>query len=185
MKEGTKATGVFFLTGLVLWISGGWLASIVCFQPIIPHEVMAENKELAIEVINAWGMVTLKVVIIWALTGGILGVVISRLFMARPGYEHFSPTPRPEGMPKMPGFLSGPKTMAEIYAGFQGLILGVIIGVCGTVFILPLLETELIVVKQLSIRIIFGLIATLIITVPILPFSLGILKKIYERRLLR
>lgn len=180
MERGTPIL-VFFLVGLSLWALGGWINGMICFQPTVPLELIKNNKELATEITSAWLMLQLKLTAIWALAGGILGVVISQLFIARPEYEHFSRTPKLPGIPEMPGF-SGPKTMAEINAGFQGWILGVIIGVCATVFILPLLQSEFFVVRQSFTRIIFCVIQTLIVTVPILPFSLGILSKMIKRR---
>lgn len=182
MQRKVRPKLTFFLIGLVLWVLGGCVVAMMCFQPTVPLDVMKENKELATEISKAWGMVMLKMVVIWALAGGILGVVISQLFITRPEYEHFSRAPRHPGIPKMSWWFSGPKTMAEMSAGFQGWILGAIVGVCGTVFILPLLQNDLIMVKGLFIRIIFGVIQTLIVTVPILPFSLRILSKKYERR---
>jgi len=185
MQRKLRPKLTFFLVGLFLWALGGWIVAAACFQPVTPLayglDVMKENKELAKEIMNTWGVVMVKVIIIWALAGGILGIVIYQLFIARPVYEHFISAPKPAGMPEMLGF-SGPETMAEISAGLQGWILGLIMGVCGTVFILPLLQNELIAVKQLSIRIIFGIIQTLIVTVPILPFSLRILRMKSERK---
>lgn len=183
MQERANPVLVFFLTGLVLWALGGFLAAMVCFQPAVPLEMIQKDKELAIEVSNALGATMLKIAVLWGLIGGILGVVICYLFIARPQYEHFFSAPRPQGMIDMPGFLSGPQTtMAEINAGLQSWVLGTIIGVCGTVFILPLLQSELVVVNKLEVRIIFGVIQTLIVTVPILPFSLWITIKRHRRR---
>jgi len=183
MRRKVRPEPTFFLIGLALWALGGCMIVMICFQPTIPLEAIKENKELTTEISNIWAVIMLKAVVIWALAGGILGVIISQLFIDRPEYEHFSPALR-SSVPGMSLF-SGPKTIAEIMAGFQGWILGVIIGVCGAVFILPLLQSELIVVKQLFIRIIFGAIQTLIVTVPILPFSLRILSKRMRKEILR
>ena len=181
MQRRARPKFTFFMTGFVLWALVGGMIAMICFQPVVPLEELGKNKELATKVSNDWSSIMAKTAIIWALAGGILGVIISQLFMARPQHEHFSRVPKLSGMPEMPGLGSGPKTMAEIIAGFQSWILGAILGVCGTVFILPILESELIIAKSLSIRIIFGLIQTVIATVPILPFSLRILSKKYER----
>jgi hypothetical protein len=70
-----------------------------------------------------------------------------------------------EGMP-------GPKTMAEINAGFQSWFLALIVGICGVIFILPMFRNEIIINREGYGAIIIGALIALVTTVPIIPFSL-------------
>ena len=167
---------VFFMTGLALWALCGSMISMGCFQPTVSLEEMQANKELATQVCNAWGRVMWKVSTTWALSGGILGLIICGLFTLRPMHEHYTRAPVPDGMPNGPG----PKTMAELHTAFQSWVLGIIVGVCGIIFVLPSFQNELLVVKQSYGTVIFGGILSFLMTVLILPFSLSTLRKMAE-----
>jgi len=192
VKRKIRPNLTFFVSGAIMWTWGGFIIAITCFRPIIPLQILKENKELANQLAISLRLIILKTVLVWTLGGGILGIIISKLFLSRPDYEHFSPTPNvfkylflpgiPEISPK-PRWLTGPKTRAEINAGFQGQILGIIFGICGTIFFLPLFQNELIVVRELPLRIILGAIQSLLSSTLILPDSLDKLtKKIRERK---
>lgn len=178
MTTDLKAVLIFFIVGLLLWTIGGSMIAMACFQfpvfPAIPKEELAADKELATQIMIAWSIIMAKTVGLWAITGGIIGVVISFLFITKPSHELYQPIPRITGMPRGPG----PKTLAEVRTTFQAAAIGTIIGTCGVIFIPPLFQNELIAVNSLTIRIVFGVFESMIVTVPILPFSLKILSKI-------
>ncbi len=176
----TKQTFVFFLTGAVLWMVGSFIIALACFDATLSAEQIARNKELANRVMVTWASITGRTAGIWAISGGILGVVICALFMNRPGDEFRPLVPGP--LPRFAG-VRRPETMAEIKAGFQGTALGLIIGVCGAVFIPPMIQDlEFLKVRSLYVRAIIGTIESLIVTVPILPLSLKILSRARRRQ---
>jgi hypothetical protein len=179
MKLMPKTT--FFVTGLALWALGGCMISMGCFEPTVAMDQLQTNKELAKGVGDAWQSMMMKVSGLWALAGGTLGLLIFFLFSIRPSHEHYTRLPMASGMPGMYGASSGPRTMAELKVGFQSWILGTAIGLCGVIFLLPHLQSELIVVRQSSGLLIFSGFMSFITTVPILPFSLKRLSKAYAR----
>ncbi|MBW8001031.1 MAG: hypothetical protein FVQ80_03310 [Planctomycetes bacterium] len=179
MQEDTKAKLVFFIVGALLWALCGSMVGMTSFKPILPLEELSENQELANKIMKIWLVVELKAVGIWAICGGVLGIFISRLYIFRPSYEHFSPVPKVEGIPRG----CGPETIAEMKTSFHAWVIGIIIAVCLVIFVLPLLENpDFVVVNSLHIRIIIGVIGTLLMTVLILPFSLKVLSKLLLKR---
>jgi hypothetical protein len=163
------------MVGLFLWALGGGMISMGCFQPIASVEAVQANKELAIAVSGALSAIMFKTILIWAVMGGIFGLVCFQLWISRPEQEHRTRTPRHPAMRGMPS--SGPNTMAEIIAGFQSWFLGAIINVCGVIFICPLLQNELVVVKHGSTILIFAALLTIPTVVPIIPFSIKKIQK--------
>jgi hypothetical protein len=176
MKKVLRPKLTFFLTGLKYWALNGALVAMTCFKPTGLLSAVSGNKEFATEIYTAWILLILKTGIIWALAGGILGIVISQMFISRPHYEHadviFTP-PELAG----PAGMSGPKTLAEINTGFRAWVLGVVLGVCGVVFVLPLMQNEYCIVGSLPIRLLIGSINSLLMTVLILPSALSILRR--------
>ncbi|MCX6722222.1 MAG: hypothetical protein NTY04_03460 [Candidatus Staskawiczbacteria bacterium] len=140
-----------------------------CFEPFVSLETMQNNKELARQICNSWDAQMVKLALTWGLMGGMLGLSILKFFMLRPAREHYDLIPSILGVP---GGYSGPKTVAERSAGLYGWIMGSIISVVGAVLILPGMQTEMIVVKGLSLRITLGIVAAFITTTPILLISL-------------
>ena len=179
MKLMPKTT--FFVIGMSLWALGGCMISMGCFEPTVALDQLQSNKELAKEVSSAWQSLMVKVSGLWALAGGMLGLVISFLFSIRPPHEHYTRVPMSPMEPSMGGVPSGPRTMAELAAGFQSWILGTVLGLCGVIFLLPQLQSELIVFEHSSGLLVFAGLISLITTVPILPFSLNRLSRAYAR----
>jgi len=163
---------MFSGVGMLLWTIAGSMVVMSCFQPVVPLETVQANAEVAQKISDAWGKVAWRVVPIWACTGAILGFITFLLLVIRPSHEHLMRI-----SPGVSGTSHGFKTMAEMRAAFQSLFLGLILGVCGTIFVLPYLQNDTIVVKELWLRAVIGGVLTLTSTFPILPFSLNRLRK--------
>lgn len=167
-----------FIIGFFLWAIGGGIIAMAGFQSVASQEMISTNKELASQVVSGWGHIWLNTILIWGLIGGVLGKIILWIFIHQPDYKHYTRMPTMEGMPVS----TGPKTLAETHTLFISVFLGVVVSILMAIIYLPSLETELLEVKSSGIRIIIAAIEGLVVTTPILPFSLKILTKRHERR---
>ena len=170
--------GTFFIVGFALWLIGGSMISMCCFEPRATLEMIRTDKSVALSACNSWNTISFGVTALWSFIGGVLGIAVFLLFISRPNHEHYTLVPQ---QPNLPGMPSGPHTIAELNAGFQGWVIAIIIGLCGAFFILPQFQNEIIVLKCSSSPVIIVTIVTLITTIPILPFSNGLLKKFARR----
>jgi hypothetical protein len=160
---------VFFTVGFLIWALGGWVISFLCFSPVTMPETIELNRELLL----VWGSVMLKVVAVWGLIGGVLGVIIHQLFINRSEYEHRTFL--------LPGFDGPGLTLAMRNAMIQGTFLGLVFAFFASFFLLPLLANNLIVVVG-PIRILFSLLVVIFTTPSILNFSLRFSVKQNTRR---
>lgn len=164
MTDVNKILGTFVVIGMLLWLFGGFIVNMACFQPIIPMEEIKQDKHLAQQIRKEWSEPLPKILCVWGLTGGFVGFITFLLFICKPSYEHTMIMPRVA--------TEKPKTMAEVKTTLQIWIIGTIISIGLTFFVLPLLHNPvLLVVKSSTIRIVIGGIEGLIMAVPILPFA--------------
>jgi len=175
----SKMLLIFVAVGAALWAASGFIVNMGCFVPVYMLEGIKPDQELARQTMAAWSVIGRNVLASWAIAGALMGFVTLVLFMCRPSHEHYARTPsvgpRPAFMPMGPG----PKTMAEVKVTFFVAVIGGVLGALMAVYLLPHFELPgMIVVKGVKMRVVLGGIQCLIVTVLILPFSLGIATRI-------
>lgn len=159
----------FILIGAGLWIMNGFMVSMICFEPI--YSVLKGDPAKMIKLsMDSWGGVTMKTAIVWALLGGIFGLITALIFFSRPWYEHSTRAPSMSGISG--NGITGPKTIAELNTSFRSWFLGYIMIVLAATYLLPLFQTDLVVVKGAGERVFITFLLGLTCIVPVLPFSL-------------
>jgi hypothetical protein len=146
-----RSNSISFLTGFILWSLGGTMNTLIW----IPPTPMFFHYQI---------------ILTFAISGGIIGILIFRIYKSRPEHEHQKLVSRIDGAPR------GPKTFAEGKAGLLGDLFGILGSLLIVLFLLPILINGPI-NKISAIRIIATIILNFGITSPILPFTLKILNR--------
>lgn len=143
-----------FLTGLLLWSLGGIINTMI-WVPTSP-------------------LFNLRIILPFAIIGGILGMLIFKIYKSRPEHEHQRLISQIEGAPK------GPRTFAEGISGLLGLLVGILGSLLIVLFVFPFLINNPI-TEISTTRILATIVLNLGITSPILPITLKILNRLYLR----
>ncbi len=170
----------FVVIGILLWLSASAFIGIMCFELVYAIED-GDSKELTQQSLSAWEKIFVNVLPIWGGLGGIFGLITGLIFFTRPSYEHMDISPMINNM-KMGLPPGGPKTMAEITTSARAWFIGFIIYVGAAVIIPPYYQSELILVRDISARVIIGFLTGVVPVTMVLPCSLGYLKTKYDKR---
>ena len=169
-RQNRIATKTFVLVGAIIWVICGCNASMAALL-FNKGDINLDDQEQFHAVVRTF----FESIAIWGVSGIVMGLSLRNLYITRPPEEHFQATQWI--LPGRPN--PGPKTVAEMKAGFYGIITGIMFGV--VLAFLPSLflwhDTSGVAFKG----ILFSIVCAAIATVTTLKIALWRLSKIAIR----
>ena len=178
---------IFIWKGMMYWVFVGFLVGITSFKFTLPIEVIQQSEKLNVGYndfvwFSTWFSICLKISVMWAVCGGIVGALICLVFTSKPLLEHNTLIPTPRYFSALPMFRDL-RTMAEIKTTPFSVAIALMASLLMSYFALPLVQSsELIVINSSLIPKLIVSVQAIFMSILILPSSLKIFEKLIISR---